>query len=184
MDIPTLDGPVTSLGDGPRRDPPLWARTTRFLANRMVEDARRFYEGAEAGEIWPASAVVVCRNGETVRVLLGSDLAGSLRSALTAGRAVRYALAIESWMSLPDKDFASHEEAEAWFRQAQAPERDPRRREVFAVQACERSGRDEARTLELVRGPDGGVAGLREIPELSTGKVRSLRAIGPLGRMF
>ena len=38
--------------------------------------------------------------------------------------------------------------------------------------------------IRFVRGPDGGVAGLREIPELSTGKVRSLRAIGPLGRMF
>jgi hypothetical protein len=185
--------PPPSLGNGPRRDPPLWARATRFLARHVVERAGAFYEGADPDDVWPLGVAVVCRNGEVAYLHVGNADRASweprLKAAFRTAKVVRYAIAMESWMSLPEGEVTADvltdpEAADRMLRESMAPVDDPNRREALMVHASERRGRDEVLAHELVRGEDGRIASLRDITEtVAPGGARAT-AVGSLARLF
>jgi len=185
--------PLERLGKGPRRDPPIWARSVRLLLGYSVGLMRGFYEKARPGEVWMPALIAVCGNGDVAPMMQAESIprdawAGEMRRVFRDAGVVRYVLTMEAWMSMATVPMAmprdlSDPALDRLLDAGPAPEADPARREVAFAFACERRGRSESAVLELVRGDGGRVVETRDVTHsLDGGHAKG--AFGPLARLF
>ncbi len=187
--------PLNQLGKGPMREPPDLARSVDRLLDHAESLMRGYYADAGPDAVWRPLAIAVCRNGEVAQMLQADhfprdEWASTLREVFREAGVVRYAYAMEAWMSLPDVALPAGTDPrdpalDRLLDSGVPPAEDPGRREVAVLLGVEDTGRAQARVLEIVRAADGTVAEVRDVTASLGGPGSSVAgAFGPLARLL